>query len=155
MNIYSIYIKDQNKDDDPVVVRQGFSFVAAIFNGLWALYHRMWLFAFVTLAIDSIPIMFRHHHLYDELALVSRAAIALLFGFMATEMREYTLKSNGYELSDVVAAPSEAEAELKFFERSYNNVRHAKERENEESANDSNNKINPFALYDNQEKVKP
>lgn len=155
MNIYSIYTKDQNKEEDPVIVRQGFSFVAAIFNGFWALYHRMWLFAFVTLAIDSIPIMFRHHHLYDELALVSRAAIALLFGFMATEMREYTLKSNGYELSDVVAAPSEAEAELKFFERSYNNVRHAKERENEESANDSNNKINPFALYDNQEKVKP
>lgn len=117
MNIYSIYIKDQNQNDNPIVIKQGFSFLAAIFNGFWALYHKMWRFAIFALAFDIIPIIFMDHHLYDEMSLISRIGLGLIFGFMSADMREYNAKAKGYELEDVVVAASEEEAELKFLAR--------------------------------------
>lgn len=151
MNIYSIYTKDQSDNDDDnqdhIMIRQGFSFVAAIFNVLWALYYRMWLFAVVAFSVDIIPALFRYHHLYDEIAFVTRIGLAITFGFMAPEMREYSARMRGYKLNDIIAAASEAEAELKFFERSNTNFTKQKVSQEKDS---KHIRVNPFAINENQ-----
>lgn len=153
MNIYSIFTNNSDEDSEPIIVKQGFSIWAGIFNVLWALYHKMWIIAAFAVVLDAWPLLFLDNHYYDELAFVNRIGIFLIFGFMATEMREHNLKSKGYELSDVLVAPSEPEAELKFFERSH--AGHADSVASRDSKNSDKSKGNPFAMYENQEKVKP
>lgn len=150
MNIYSIFINNNDEDSEPIVVKQGFSIWAAVFNALWALYHRMWIIAAIAIMVDALPLLLVNHHLYDELSFVMRIAIALIFGFMAPEMREHTLKSRGYTLSDILVAASEPEAELKFFERSHATPSSPVLPEED---NNSSKNSNPFAMYEPQEKV--
>jgi hypothetical protein len=44
-------------------------------------------------------------------------ATMAIFGFFTTELREYYLQQKGYQLKDIVLAPSELEAEVKFLTR--------------------------------------
>ena len=117
MNIYTIYTQDNQEDSDPIIIKQGFSLIAAIFNIFWAVYHRMWLMAAITLGASAIPMLFQGNETYSVISSVCKIAIGITFGFMATEMREYTASARGFELTDIVSARNEAEAEMKFFER--------------------------------------
>lgn len=122
MNIYSIYIKGNMDDSDPILVKQGFSFIAAIFNIFWSLYHRMWLFFMLGLIVSAIPSFFEGIHFFDRLIAVTQISTFLIFGFLNADMREYALEKSGYELYDVVVASDEKEAEMKFFARAHSPV---------------------------------
>ncbi|WP_425364404.1 DUF2628 domain-containing protein [Candidatus Tisiphia endosymbiont of Mystacides longicornis] len=108
MNIYSIYVNPQKKDNDFIIIKQGFSLFAAFFNIFWALYHRMWLALIITLiisvAISSLG--------FTYLTFASRIAIMLIFGFFAADMREYDLKQKKYRLTEIILAKSEIEGIL-------------------------------------------
>ncbi|MDG1436420.1 MAG: DUF2628 domain-containing protein [Rickettsiaceae bacterium] len=113
MNIYSVYTDSSNDENSPLLIKQGFSFMAGIFNYLWALYHRMWFLALTTLAINLMISNFASSHLAYSINIV----ILLLFGFFSTELREYHAMQNGLELSDVILAQNEEEAESKYYMR--------------------------------------
>lgn len=116
MNIYSVYTDSSKKKRNPILIKQGFSFVAAIFNFFWAIYYKMWFIAgstaILTLLLGNIKSMY--------LAYSINIAILFLFGFFASEMREYYATRNGFELSDVLLAQSEEEAEVRYYMRENN-----------------------------------
>ena len=109
MNIYSVYIDSTKKETKPLLIKQGFSFLAIIFSFLWALYHKMWLIALIIIIIKSIEI--------SHIAYSANIAILLLLGWFAADLREYYAERKGFKLSDVILANSEEEAEVKYYMR--------------------------------------
>ncbi len=113
MNIYSIYVNPQKKDNDFVLIRQGFSFYAAIFNILWSLYHKI-LFLPIVVFLLSIFVFTLSGNNYT---FITSILTALIFGIFAVDIREYDLEKRKYYLDDIVLANSGIEAELKYLKR--------------------------------------
>ncbi|WP_341764279.1 DUF2628 domain-containing protein [Candidatus Tisiphia endosymbiont of Beris chalybata] len=113
MNIYSIYVNPQKKDNNCIIIKQGVSLFAAIFNVGWLLYHRMWLLLIVT----SIVVVSAFSLNCECIKAGVLITTMLIFGFCSTDIREYDLERKKYLLQDIILANSEMEAELKFLER--------------------------------------
>jgi signal transduction histidine kinase len=113
MNIYSIYQNPQEQDINPIIIKQGFSLWAFIFNFAWAFYNRMWAFAILGLLGHFIIIS----NSSNVIASAVNVAMLFVFGFLATEIEEYYANKKGFKLSDVVLAKDTEDAELKFFVR--------------------------------------
>lgn len=113
MNIYSIYVNPQQKDNNCIIIKQGASLFAAIFNVGWLLYHRMWLL----LILSSIVVVSAFSLNCEHLKVGALITTMLIFGFCRTDILEYELERKKYLLKDIILANSEMEAELKFLER--------------------------------------
>ncbi len=117
MRIYTIHLPPRfgPPDADPVTVKEGFNWAAAIFTGLWALGHRMWRTA--TLLLVASAAIGAGATLLG-LGPESRAALAfgyaVLVGFHANDWRRGALERRGYEDAGIVAAPR-ADAALRRF----------------------------------------
>ena len=94
-----------------MLLKQGFSFTAAIFGAPWALYYKMWLVIFCTVTIHVILSYFIETHI------IIWVIESFIFGFFASDMREYYIHESGYKLSDIILAKDEEEAELKYYTR--------------------------------------
>ena len=115
MNIYAIYTKPDQQDTNPLIIKQGFSLIAAIFSPLWALYNRMWRVTFLVLLFCFLSTFIKLEGNYLYLV---NLIIFLIFGFFASELKEYYALKNGYKLGDIILADSEEEAEVRYMMRS-------------------------------------
>ncbi len=117
MRIYTIHLPSRfgPPDADPVIVKEGFNWAAALFTVLWALGHRMWLVAIGLLVVSAA--------IGAGAALLglgpeSRAALmvgyAVLIGFHANDWRRRSLGRKDFEDAGIVAAPR-ADAALRRF----------------------------------------
>lgn len=114
MNIYCIYTDSSKNDLEPVIVEQSPSIFAGLLNIIWAIYHRMWLLAFILLIMSFAALPLSEiglYYLYD-------IAILFIMTFFASDLREWHLRRRGYELANVVAAMDEDEAEMRFYDKS-------------------------------------
>ena len=104
--------------DRVAFVRDGFTFLAFVFGGLWLAYHRLWLallgylIAIVALIAAMIALGVPPGARFGVLFL-----IALLMGFEAASLRRWTLSRRKWKLLDVVVGDNRDEAERRFFER--------------------------------------
>ncbi|MBM3466323.1 MAG: hypothetical protein FJX70_00535 [Alphaproteobacteria bacterium] len=117
MNLYSIYASCGDKNSDPVIIKQGFSPIAGVFNLFWAVYHRMWLVVILVMIANFIIISFRESEVISLIGNLKYALQFFSFGFFATEIREYYARLRGMKLDDIILATSEEEAELKYMTR--------------------------------------
>ena len=117
MRIYTIHLPPRfgPADADPVIVKEGFNWAAAIFTVPWALWHRMWLAAIGLLATSAA---IGAGAALLGLGPVSRAALtlgyAVLVGFHANDWRRWSLGRRDYEDAGIVAAPR-VDAALRRF----------------------------------------
>ncbi len=117
MNLYSIYAGDVGKNSDPVIIKQGFSPVASVFNLFWATYHRMWLVVILVMVSNFIVISFSDTETVALIGNLKYIVQFFIFGFFATEIREFYAIKRGMQLDDIILANSEEEAELKYMAR--------------------------------------
>jgi hypothetical protein len=117
MHLYSIYTRSENKNLDLIIIKQGFSLSALIFNFFWAIYHKMWLVAGIIMVVNFIVFSFQDAENISMVEYLKYAAEFFAFGFFATELRELYAKKRGMELDDIILASSEEEAELKYMTR--------------------------------------
>jgi len=73
----------------------------------------MWIVAFVTMGINYIITIIN----ISQVAYSINIAIFFLFGWFASDLREYYARKNGLELSDIILAQNEEEAEAKYYMR--------------------------------------
>jgi len=117
MRIYTIHLPPRfgPADADPVTVKEGFNWAAAIFMVLWALWHRMWLVAIGLLVVSAA---IGAGAAFLGLGPESRAALtigyAVLVGFHANDWRRRALGRKDFEDAGIVAAPR-ADAALRRF----------------------------------------
>lgn len=115
MNIYSVYTDSKKKNNELILIRQSFSFIAGFFSFFWALYHKMWSLATIIIVTG----IYLKHNTYIIFYL--NLIITFIFTFLASDIREYYAIHNGYSLSDIILAQSQEEAEIKYFRRKIKN----------------------------------
>lgn len=119
MQIYTVHLKRSDPCADFVLVKEGFSWPGFLLSALWALWHRLW-FAALLLAATGLLV----NLLSSVLALepFGRAALSLGFaaavGFVANDLRRWTLERRGFTVEAVVCGQSIEEAERRFLDGS-------------------------------------
>jgi hypothetical protein len=93
-------------DDEPVLVREGFSWGALFFGPLWLAAHRAWIPAAVSLAAWVLIVVLVPEPV-GPLALI---ALAFLLGLSGHDLRRWSIRHRGYLLAHVLAGRTEADA---------------------------------------------
>jgi len=116
--LYTVHLNPlvPGTDRDAIFVREGFSWMACLFGIPWALFHRLWWPAFGMLvyllalvaAETLLPLDPFRVFCFD-------AALGLIVGFEANDMRRRALEARGYIDGGLVAGGDLAEAELRWF----------------------------------------
>ena len=123
MRFYTVHLPegDQGAEsgtlDRAVLVREGFNWLAFFFAPFWALAEGLWLAAVpliaVLAAIVVVPLVLG---LEPLLPAVLGLGYAVLSGMSANDLRRAGLAKRGYRLVEVVAAPSRAQALIRYAE---------------------------------------
>ena len=115
MRIYLVHV---NPNTDPVFLKDGFSFMAFIFSGVWALWHRMW---FVSAVIFGgwglVEFLLTLIGADTELRLVMTMGLSLFVGFGANDWLSSSLLRRGYSLDGLVVAPRLEAALRRWFDQ--------------------------------------
>jgi hypothetical protein len=115
MSVYLVLEHPERSLDRTVFVKEGFAPLAAVFHVLYALYHRMWVVAAVLVALlAAVRLGQMAWDLNEAVAGVASAAIAVIFGMEASNLRAASLRHAGYDERGPVVASSLEEAELKY-----------------------------------------
>ena len=115
MRIYLVHV---TPNTDPVFLKDGFSFMAFIFSGFWALWHRMWLVsALIFGGWVLLEILLTFIVALNELRLVMTVSFSIIIGFGAHDWLSSSLLRRGYSLDGLVAAPTLEAALRRWFDR--------------------------------------
>lgn len=124
MSVYTVHLPahalhgDRQVLEKAVLVRDGFSWLAFLFQPLWCLWNRMWLSA---LAILVLNVLFSAGlgliNAPDQAAGFAGILLGLLFGFEAGNLRRYMLERKGWPVVDVVQARNRDEATTLAYRR--------------------------------------
>lgn len=100
-----------------MLIKEGFSWLGFIFSGFWALAHGMWVAAagmFVGSGVLMGILVLTEPAPITELAL--SLGYAVLIGFIANDLRRWTLERQDYDLVGVVSGDGIDEAERRFLD---------------------------------------
>lgn len=120
LRIYTVHINPalERPYEAARFVREGFSWRAFLFTGLWLIYHRMWLAAAVT---GSATALLFYKFEDGAFALPGYAILTLglhlIIGFHATDWLRSKLRRKGYVMTDITTGDSDLRAEQRFFDR--------------------------------------
>mgnify|MGYP002837300147 FL=1 len=113
MRTYSVHIRRHGLDfdRDVVVVKEGFSWPACLFNIFWALWHRHWLAA---IALFMIPLGIAIITNVIGLAPAGQTALSMgwsvIVGMLANDVRRYYLDRDGFVEDGITAGKSPDDA---------------------------------------------
>ena len=103
--------------DDPVLIREGFNWPAAIFTGLWALWAGLWLVAaLIFLAGAGLQVALELVGASQMVQIVAAIGLSAIIGFCANDWRRAKLHRQGYRLQGVVAASDMDSARRRWFD---------------------------------------
>ena len=120
MRIYSVHIRRGGLDPerDIVLVKEGFSWPAALFSPVWGLWYGLWVPAGVmALAIGGLMAAAAGLGLGPDATGLLWSGLAVVIGYLANDLRCASLERRGFVLHDIVAAPNRETAEHRFFDR--------------------------------------
>jgi hypothetical protein len=97
-----------------VFVKDGFSWPAFLFAGLWMIYRRLWL-VLVGYIIVSLALVAAAKAVDGGIVGFAILALHFLFALEATALRAWTLQRHGYRLAGIAEGRREEEAEIRYF----------------------------------------
>ena len=118
-NSYTVYIKPQNQQplDSVILVREGFSWLAALLTLFWMLYNRVWIAAVAILAYNvAIALIQEWAIISDDVVVVLNSIALIIIGYYANDWYRWALARRGYVLTDIVSASNEEQAEQRFYD---------------------------------------
>ena len=118
LKIYTVHARPDNAEEPPVLVREGFNFLAFLFTFLWAFYHRLWLPGFFLFLANAFLLGVGHAQIMTpESLLIIQLAFQIVVGFQANDWLRAGLARRGYAMQDVAAAANRLAAGQRYFER--------------------------------------
>lgn len=120
MRIYSVHIRRGGLDPerDIVLVREGFSWPAALFAPFWALWCGLWIPAIaLVLAIGGLMAISGALGASGVFTGIVLAGVAAVTGYIANDLYRANLERRGFVFQDIVAAQDRDSAEHRFFDR--------------------------------------
>lgn len=120
MRFYTVHLRRPLRDPaaDVVLVKEGFSWPAFFFSALWALANRLWLIALALFAAEAALVAAA-----QALALGPGAAVpfalglATAVGFVANDLKRWTLEGRGFGEAGVVTGRDHEAALARFLAR--------------------------------------
>ncbi len=122
MKPYTALIKkDQNnKIEDVVLLEEGFSLMAFFFNGIWFLFHKMWLNAATIFAINYLLQSLGNAGAFSKIDLIFlEVSFLVIIAYNANHWFSEHLLRCGYQISGFVLASNKAEARIKAVQSLY------------------------------------
>jgi hypothetical protein len=120
MRFYTVHVRRPARDPaaDVVLVKEGFSWPAFLFSGLWALANRLWLVAAALFAAEIALAFAAQAFALDPRAFAALSAgLALLAGWLGNDLRRWTLEGRGFGQSAVVTGADHDAALARFLAR--------------------------------------
>jgi hypothetical protein len=100
-----------------VFVKDGFSWVAALFAPLWFLLHRLWWPLIAYIAVSAAFEIAQHTVRLDPRWLgLAGLALNVLIGFEADALRRWGLERRGWRMIATVTGVSAIDCERRFFD---------------------------------------
>jgi hypothetical protein len=125
LKVYTIHVKpsaalDVGVDPDIILVPEGFSFLAFLLQGFWALYHRLWLVG-LGMFVAGFLLQALAGWLTGEATIVITVnlALAILMGAEARNLWRWTLERRGYDQVGVVLGETLEDAERRYFGKAF------------------------------------
>ena len=122
MTVYSVYEPPAKAQDlaeraeGVAFVKEGFAWVAFLVPLLWLIYHRMWIELVVLFLIYVVmQLAIGTDSQAQVLVVWASFAIAVLFAFVANDLRTASLERRGYRFAGAVSGRDRNEAERIFF----------------------------------------
>lgn len=115
MKLYSAFIRknNSNKIQDIILLKEGFSFLALFFNGLWFFYHKMWREFFALILVNiSFAFFGEVWHEFDKVFL--EIALVIAIAINANYWLSEHLRNSGYEFAGMFFGDNLAEAQFNF-----------------------------------------
>jgi Protein of unknown function (DUF2628) len=115
MAIYTVHNRLVGKDD-PMFVKDGFSWPGFVFTFIWLLYKRMWVVASVAAAAMFVASFLSSASANPGLmqSLFS-LVMSMILGFEGNELQRWSLTRRGYRETALLQGDDPEEAELKYF----------------------------------------
>jgi hypothetical protein len=118
MRLYTIHYRTfgLNPEKNLVVIKEGFSWLGFLFSGFWALAHGLWIAAailFLGYGIITGVLM-----LFDAgptVQLATNLGYSVIVGFLANDLRRWTLERHDYDLVSVVSGTGNDDAVRRFL----------------------------------------
>jgi hypothetical protein len=117
MRVYTVHLRCPGPDEDLILIREGFSWMAFLFTWIWALWNRLWLFAaglFAANAAVAATVWAFGLHPWGQASLT--LAVSIGAGYLAFDQRRRALEARGFEPMGVVAAPDLDAATRRFLD---------------------------------------
>ncbi|MEE8393643.1 MAG: DUF2628 domain-containing protein [Rhodospirillales bacterium] len=118
MRLYTVHLNRAGavKDGSLVLVKEGFCWPAFFLSFVWALWHRMWLAAIGLIAVQvALGSMAAALGLDASSQGVVSLGLAVAVGFVANDLRRWTLERSGYALKGVIGGDGLPDAERRFL----------------------------------------
>ena len=119
MRVYTVHIHPRRRepDRDIVLVKEGFCWPALFFSVLWAIWNGLWLVALLFLLLEAGLGLAFDIFLIGPLSQVALSVLlAVAIGFVANDLRRWTLSRRGYQGAGAVVERDLIAAERRFFE---------------------------------------
>jgi hypothetical protein len=119
MRLFAVHLRRYRLDPyrDMELVEEGFCWPAFFFSVFWALWHRLWLAAAILLGIHLAMGLLVALAGPDSLSqTVISFGLAAIVGFIANDLRGWTLKRRGFAIAAVVSGKDRDAAEQRFLE---------------------------------------
>ena len=98
-------------------VKDGFSWIAAVFAPIWLLVHRLWWPLLGYIVLSSLFELARWGSIVDaDWISLAFIGLHLLIGFEADSLRRWSLDWNGWRTLGSVSGRNAAECERRFYE---------------------------------------
>jgi type III secretory pathway component EscR len=120
MRIYTVHVRTPatRLDRDIVLVKEGFSWPAFVLSVIWALWMRLWLVALIFLAVEVTWSLLAGWLGLTVVAQVTVSlGLAVMIGFVANDLRRWTLFRRGYAEVGVAAAGDRDAALQRFLDQ--------------------------------------
>lgn len=117
--IFNVYEKPEASDpaDRVALVREGFSFWAFVWGGLWLIAQRMWLvlagYVVAAIAAGAICEML---HTSEAITLLLQLWLQVMLAYHVYDLEGWTLRRRGYRRAGVLVAESEMHAMRRYHE---------------------------------------
>ena len=118
MRVYTLHYPSHADvlKDDPVLVKEGFSWPAALFTSLWALWGGMWLAALLMfVAAVGLQLVLDLAGAEISVQLAAGIGLSVIVGFCANDWWRAKLHRRGYRFQGIVAAPDRDSARRRWF----------------------------------------
>ena len=118
MRLYTIHRRPGGNGEEAAFVKEGFSWPALFLGPLWFLYHRLWLYAGLSLLIGvAVSGLLAALEVTPPFQIAADAGIVFLIAASANDLRRRKLELAGLDFVEVLMAPNLKTAETVYFHR--------------------------------------